>query len=118
MFKSVLLNFISILIINWIVPVINYSSWIALLIGSVVLSLLNATLKPLLQLLFLPMNIITLGIFGWIINGVVLGLALFIVPGLSVQPLVLFDVQMGTILSLIIISFFITVVQRLIDLVI
>ncbi len=118
MFKSVLLNFTSILILNWIVPVIGYSSWVTLLLGSIVLSLLNATLKPILQLLFLPMNIITLGIFGWLINGVVLGVALLLIPGLSVHPLTLLGNQVGLLLSLILISFFITVLQRLIDLVI
>ena len=89
-----------------------------LLIVSVVLALLSATLKPLLQLLFLPLNVITLGIFGWIINGAVLGLAMFIVPGISLQPLIVLGTQLGLVLSLMILAFLISAIKQLIDAVI
>lgn len=118
MLKSVLMNFVAIFVLNWLLPVINYNHWVTLLIVSVVLALLNATLKPILQLLFLPLNIITLGIFGWIINGIVLGLALFIVPGVSLVPLTILGLQLGLIGSLMVLSFLISAVKQLIDTVI
>jgi len=113
--KSVLMNFFAIFVLNWLLPVIHYNNWLTLLIISVVLALLSATIKPLLQLLFLPLNIITLGIFGWLINGAVLGLALFIVPGVSIQPLVLLGVQLGLVISLMVLAFLISVIKQLID---
>ncbi|MBW7944042.1 phage holin family protein [Patescibacteria group bacterium] len=115
MIKAVLLNFVAIFILNWLLPVIHYNNWVVLLIISVVLAILNATLKPMLQLLFLPLNIITLGIFGWIINGAVLGLALFVVPGVSLQPLTLLGVQLGLVLSLMLLAFLISAIKQLID---
>jgi len=109
------MNFVAIFVLNWLLPVINYNSWISLLIVSVVLALLSVTIKPILQLLFLPLNIITLGIFGWLINGAVLGLALFIVPGVSIQPLVLLGLQMGLVISLMILAFLISIIKQIID---
>lgn len=118
MLKSVLINFVAIFFLNWLVPVINYNHWVTLLIVSVVLAILSATLKPILQLLFLPLNIITLGIFGWLINGVVLGLALFVVPGISLIPLTILGVQLGLLFSLMILAFLISAIKQLIDTVI
>lgn len=115
MLKSVLMNFVAIFILNWLLPVIHYNNWVTLFIISVVLALLSATLKPILQLLFLPLNIITLGIFGWLINGAVLGLALFIVPGVSIQPLTVLGVQLGLVISLMVLAFLISAIKQLID---
>lgn len=115
MFKSVLMNFVAIFVLNWLLPVIHYNNWMTLLIVSIVLALLSATIKPILQLLFLPLNIITLGIFGWLINGAVLGLALFVVPGVSIQPLVILGLQLGLVISLMILAFLISIIKQLID---
>lgn len=116
--KSLILTFLSLLILSLLIPVIHYPSWWSLALGSFVLTLLNMTVKPLLQLLFLPMTIITLGFFRWVINGLVLGLAVMIVPSLSIQPLVPFGVNIGWFLSLMVVAFLLMIVQRLIDLVI
>lgn len=56
-----------------------------LLISALVLTLLNKLAKPLLKLLFLPFNLITLGLFGWVINVVTLYLLTLIVPSLKIQ---------------------------------
>ncbi|GAX03203.1 membrane protein [Secundilactobacillus pentosiphilus] len=49
------------------------SPWIAL-VASVVLSLLNALVKPILVVLSLPITIVTLGLFSIVINGAMLQL--------------------------------------------
>lgn len=46
-----------------------------LLIGVLVLSFLNATLRPLLKLLTLPLTCITLGLFSLVVNALVFWLA-------------------------------------------
>ena len=45
---------------------------VKLLLGVAVLSLLNATLGPILKLLTLPLSCITLGLFSLVVNAVVL----------------------------------------------
>jgi putative membrane protein len=57
------------------------------LVTTLVLSLLNILVKPLLLLLTLPLTILTLGLFTFVINALVLLLASTFVPGFSVNGL-------------------------------
>jgi putative membrane protein len=83
------------IIINWILSAIaiGISAYLlpgvtvtvsAALIAAVVLGLINALLRPVLILLTLPINIITLGLFTIVINGALVLLAAEIVPGFSI----------------------------------
>ncbi|MBS3873811.1 MAG: phage holin family protein [Firmicutes bacterium] len=53
----------------------------ALLVAALVLGLINATVRPILILLSLPFNVLTLGLLTLVINGAMLSLAASIVPG-------------------------------------
>ncbi len=54
--------------------------WLALFLG-----LINVTLKPLLIILTLPINILTLGLFTFVINASLILLAPLVVNGFEVQ---------------------------------
>lgn len=54
-------------------------------VGSIVLGLINATIRPLLILLTLPINLLTLGLFTLVINGLMLWLVALLVPGFEIQ---------------------------------
>lgn len=54
------------------------SAWIALL-ASFVLAILNVAVKPILVVLSLPINILTLGLFSVVINGIMLQLTSWVV---------------------------------------
>jgi putative membrane protein len=51
------------------------SDFLKLLVGVAILSFLNATLRPLLKLMTLPLSCLTLGLFSLVINAVVLWVA-------------------------------------------
>ena len=53
----------------------DFQSMLELLLGVVVLSFLNATLRPILKFLTLPLTCITLGLFSLVINALILWLA-------------------------------------------
>ena len=59
-------------------------SVVAALIAAVVLGLINATLKPILQVLSLPITVLTLGIFYLVVNALMLMLVSFLVPGFTI----------------------------------
>jgi putative membrane protein len=59
--------------------------WAAYLIGSAVLGIANAILKPLLAILTLPLIIVTLGISYFLINVAMLALAVWIAPNFSIH---------------------------------
>lgn len=57
------------------------------LIAAAVLGLVNMTIKPILFILTLPINLITLGLFTFVINAMMLGLVSWLVPGFQVASL-------------------------------
>lgn len=68
-----------------IVPGIYIVDWPTLFIAALVIGLLNAFLRPLLVLLTLPINILTLGLFILVINGVIFSLASWLVKGFYIN---------------------------------
>lgn len=58
---------------------------VSALVTAVVLGLLNAFIKPIIVILTLPVNIVTLGLFTFVINAVIILLAGAIVPGFQVS---------------------------------
>lgn len=55
-------------------------------IAAVTLSLLQTLVRPLVELVLLPVNLLTLGMFRWVSSVAVLWLMVKIVPGISVLP--------------------------------
>ena len=51
----------------------------------IIIALINTFIKPLLQLITLPINILTLGLFSLVINALMLMLAGWIAPGFEVE---------------------------------
>lgn len=66
---------------------VSVASPTALIIGALVLGLVNAVVRPVMQLLSLPVTVLTLGLFYFVVNGVAFGLAALLVPGFQVASL-------------------------------
>lgn len=64
---------------------VTINGWKAYLIGSAVLGIANAILKPLLTVLTLPLIIVTLGLFYLLINIAMVALAEWIAPNFSID---------------------------------
>ena len=64
----------------WLVPGIVPvgGTWEGPLLAALVLALLNATIKPILQILSAPITLLTLGIFYLVVNAFVLELASYL----------------------------------------
>lgn len=82
---SFFVTFVAILICPYVVSGITMGSWVNALGAAIVLSLLNITVKPVLVLLTLPVTFITLGLFLFVINMLLLKLTGAIVSGFSVN---------------------------------
>ncbi len=70
---------------NAIFDGVRIHGWAAYLIGSAVLGVANAVIKPLLAILTLPLIIVTLGISYFLLNIAMLALAAWIAPHFSVR---------------------------------
>ena len=63
---------------------VKIDSFITAIVFSVVLGLVNVLIKPFLFLFTLPLNILTLGLFTFIVNGLVILITSAFIPGFSV----------------------------------
>ena len=69
----------------WIVPgitTVGSNGTIAVAVMALILALVNASIKPILQTLSLPITVLTLGIFYLIVNALLLELAAWAATGL------------------------------------
>lgn len=58
----------ALLAVAWLYPGIAISSYGAALIAAAVIGLLNCTIRPILRILTLPITILTLGLFTFVLN--------------------------------------------------
>jgi len=71
-----ILNAVALLAVSWLLPEsIHLASFASALLAALVLGLVNAVLRPLLLLLTLPVTLLTLGLFIFVINGLMFWLA-------------------------------------------
>ncbi|MEK7511011.1 MAG: phage holin family protein [Patescibacteria group bacterium] len=75
---------IAIIIAAYLIPGINVTL-IGALVLAVVLGLINAFLRPLINLITLPLNVVTLGLFSLVVNALLVMLAAMVVPDFTVD---------------------------------
>lgn len=78
------INAFVLIALTYLIPGIEVSGFYAALIAALVLGLVNAIIRPLVILLTLPLNILTLGLFTLVINGFLFWLVGTIVKGFVV----------------------------------
>ncbi len=83
---NLLINGFAVFITAYILSAgIHVNNFLTAIIIAVVLGIINTILKPVLIILTLPINILTLGLFTFIINGLLILLTSYFVPGFSVK---------------------------------
>ena len=84
-----LLNWVLSAIAVWIVAQLGIGISVrgatAALVAALVIGLINATLGALLKIITFPLTLVTLGLFWFVINALMLELASAVVPGFQVQ---------------------------------
>ncbi len=64
-----LINAIALMAVAYLLPGIAVASFLTALVAALVLGLVNAVIRPVLILLTLPATLLTLGLFIFVING-------------------------------------------------
>jgi putative membrane protein len=83
-----ILTAIAVWIVAHVVPGISVSGPTAALIAALVIGLINATLGLLLKIVTFPLTLLTLGLFWFVINALMLELAAAFVKGFYVRNFV------------------------------
>ena len=79
-----LLSAAALMLIAYYLPGISVASFYTALIAALVLGLVNALIRPIILALTLPVNILTLGLFTFVINALLFWLVATVVKGFSV----------------------------------
>jgi putative membrane protein len=72
------------LLLPYIVPAVHVRDLGAALLVALVLGLLNTVVRPVLLVLTLPITVITMGLFIFVLNGLMFWLAAMMLPGFEV----------------------------------
>lgn len=83
-----LLNAIALVLVSRFVSGFHVSSFATAIIAAVVIGIINATIGIFLKVVTFPLTLLTLGIFWWVINALMLILASKIVPGFLIDGFV------------------------------
>ncbi len=81
---KLLISGLTVLLASMLLPGVTVDGFMSAVIVAAFLALLNATLKPLLVILTIPITLLTLGLFLLVINAVMILLADAILPGFEV----------------------------------
>lgn len=84
MILNLIVSGLAVLIASYLLPGVKIDSYFTALIVVVILGIVNAVLKPILIIITLPINILTLGLFTFIINAFMIEVVATFVPGFSV----------------------------------
>ena len=80
-----LINLFALFIVSGTFEGIIISSWQALIISAIILSLINIYLKPIIKIIMLPVNFLTLGLFTLFINAFLLIFVESLVKGFYIK---------------------------------
>jgi putative membrane protein len=80
-----LVNAVALLIVAYFLPGVHVDSFLGAIIAALILGIVNAILRPILFILTLPLQILTLGLFTLIINGFLFWLVAHMGIGLRVD---------------------------------
>jgi putative membrane protein len=79
------LSAIAVWIVSKLVPGVHVSGPTAALIAALAIGFINATLGAVLKVITFPLTVVTLGLFWFVINALMLELASAVVPGFQVR---------------------------------
>ena len=78
------IDVLALVIVDWLFDGIKLDTWQAVVGGAILLALVNAYLRPLILLLTLPFNILSLGLFTFVINASMLKVVSWLLPDFHV----------------------------------
>lgn len=75
---------LALLFTAWLVPGISFASFQTALLAAIVMGLVNIFIRPIILIFTLPLNLLTLGLFTFVINALMFLLVAKIVAGFIV----------------------------------
>jgi len=80
-----LVSTLAVLLTAWLVPGFYVSGFFSALAAAVIIAIANTVIWPVLIVLTLPINVVTLGLFTFVVNGAVIKMCAALIPGFEVR---------------------------------
>ncbi len=85
LFITLISSAIAVAVASYIVPGVVVASFATAILVAIVLGVINAVIRPVVTFLTLPVNLLTLGLFTFVINALMVMLASAVVSGFTVD---------------------------------
>ena len=85
---NLIINIVALLVVAYIVPGFAFTDPSAIIVTAIIMGVVNTFIKPVLQIIALPISILTLGIFAFFINVTLLWFVSLVVPGFEINGFV------------------------------
>lgn len=82
---KIIVNVATLFVVQYLVPGFYLRDLAAAVVAAIVIGIINALIKPVLQIIALPISILTFGLAAFMINVLLLLLASYIVPGFEIS---------------------------------
>ena len=78
------INAVALWVVSYLIPGFFFASVQALIVTAIVFGIVNTFIRPVLQIITLPISIVTFGIAAFLINVLLLWLVSLVVPGFNI----------------------------------
>lgn len=86
MVRSLLFHIVALWFTTQLLPtLVIIGNWQTLVGAGIVLTILTLFVQPLLKIIFLPINFLTLGLASWLVNVIILWILTIIVPQVQIK---------------------------------
>ena len=82
---ALVLNALALMATTYIVPGFRVTDFTTALLAAIVLGVVNTFIRPVLGFLAAPITIVTLGLFSFVINAIMLFIVSAVVPGVMID---------------------------------
>ena len=79
------LTIVALLIVSYLVPGFELEDYRAVFVAAVVIGVVNTFIRPVVQIIALPISILTLGIAAFLVNVLLLQFTAYITPGFEID---------------------------------
>lgn len=82
---KLLINTLALLVTTWIVPGFMIEGVTTVVLAAIVLGVINTFIRPVMLLVTLPLNLVSLGLFTFVVNALMLWLTAYFVHGFVIN---------------------------------
>jgi putative membrane protein len=82
---KLLINILALFVVSYLIPGFIFDGILSMTVTSIVMGAVNTFIRPVIQILFLPLSIVTVGITAFLINVLLLWGISYIVPGFEIS---------------------------------